>query len=146
MTDQKLSEEIKGILSSAFEYGEDQFKIVESNPKQYEIVNALPILYAKKMVATCVERENCGCHKVGDRYVFNATGFLIKDETCDMPCLWAMSSFYPLSLMLLERTASGLPPNGLHQEYVACPDTGCKCGGVGKALFKITIENAPTTT
>ena len=34
---------------------------------------------------------------------------------------------------------------GLHQEYVACPDTGCKFGGVGKALFKVTIEDASTT-
>ena len=141
----KLNEEIKDVLRTAFGYGGEHFEIVEANPRQYDIVNALPKLYSKKMVVTCVERENCGCHKVGDRYVFNATGFLIKDETCDMPCLWAMNSFYPLSLMLLERTASGLDPEGLHQEYVACPDTGCKCGGVGKALFKITIENAATT-
>lgn len=50
MENRKLSEEIKDVLSSAFEYGEDQFNIVESNPKQYEIVNAVPYLYSNTMI------------------------------------------------------------------------------------------------
>jgi uncharacterized repeat protein (TIGR04076 family) len=80
-------------------------------------------------------------NKVGDRYVFNATGYMIKDETCETPCLWAMSKFLHFSYILYDRAASGLDLSGMHFEYISCPDTGCSCGGFGNAMFKISIED-----
>ena len=142
MADRKLSEPAEGFLRNIMNFDDEQIKTVEKNPKQFEMCETLPFLASKKMVATCIEAENCGLHKIGDRYVFNATGFMIKDETCERPCLWALSTFLPYSYILYDRAASGLDPSGMHFEYVSCPDNGCRYGGWGTAMFKISVEDA----
>ena len=81
-------------------------------------------------------------NKEGDKYVLNGAGYLVKDESCDRPCLWAMHSFLPFSYMLYDRVASGLDPNDMHFEHVQCEDTGVHQGGFGKATFKIRFVSA----
>lgn len=142
MSNRRLNEPIKDVLRNALGYSDEQLRIIEENPKQFEMAEILPVLVSKKMVATCIEAENCGLHKIGDKLVFNASGYMIKDETSERPCLWAISNLLPLSYILYDRVASGLDPSGMHFEYISCPDTGCKYGGFGTAMFKISIEDA----
>jgi hypothetical protein len=140
MTNRKLSHALKEGLKNQLGYSDEQFKIIEENPRLVDIIEAGPILSSKKIVATCIAAENCGMNKVGDRYVFTGAGAMIKDETCDTPCLWALSRFLPFSYVIYDRIASGLDASGMHFEYVSCPDTGCKFGGFGTAMFKISVE------
>lgn len=137
-----LTEGIKAALRDHFGYGDEEFDIIQNNPKQLEMFENIGALAVKKMIATCVKAENCGMNNIGDRYVFTAGGQLIKEETCDRPCLWAMSNFFPFSYILYDRAASGLDLDGIHFEYVSCPDTGCQHGGYGNAMFKISVEDA----
>ena len=141
MTDRKFNDQFKEALRNIFGYNDDQIKVIEENPKQFETVEKVPFLASKKMVATCIEAQNCSANKVGDRYVFNALGSMIKNETCEKACLWAMSTFLPFFYILYDRAASGLDLSGMHFEYIECPDTGCKYGGAGKAMFKISVED-----
>ena len=141
MTNGKFDEATKALLKRQLGYDEEQIKRVEENPKQREMIASGPVLVSKKMVATCIKAESCTYNKVGDRYVFNGFGGMIKDETCETPCLWAMSGFLPFIYMVYDRVASGLDPNGMHLDHVSCPDTGCRYGGFGKAMFKISIED-----
>jgi uncharacterized repeat protein (TIGR04076 family) len=142
MTNRKFNDEQKEFCRNILGYDDEQFKIIEENPKQFELMTKLVTLDSKKMVATCIEAENCGMNKIGDKYVFSAAGYMIKNETCEQPCIWAMSNFFRFSYVLYDRVASGLDPGGMHFEYVSCPDTGCKYGGFGTAMFKISIEDA----
>ncbi len=141
MTNRKLNESTEAALRNGLGYNDEQIKIIEENPKQFEMNEKLPVLFSKKMIATCIESENCGMNKIGDKYVFEAIGKMIKEETCERPCLWAMSSFLHFSYILYDRVASGLDPSGMHFEYISCPDTGCGYGGFGTAMFKISIED-----
>lgn len=140
MTDRKLSKEFKEGLRNQLGYSDEQFETIEKNPKLLDIIEAGPILSSKKIVATCISAENCGMNKVGDRYVFTGSGAMVKEETCETPCLWALSRFLPFSFIVYDRIASGLDASGMHFEYVSCPDTGCKHGGFGTAMFKMSIE------
>ena len=128
MTTRKFDEKYKAALTGIFGYSDEDIKIIEGNPKQFELLERTKIFAGKKMIATCVEAENCGMNKVGDRYVFTAAGMMIKEETCERPCLWAMSNFFPFSYILYDRAASGLDLEDMHFEYVSCPDNGCKYG------------------
>ena len=142
MTVKKLDERLKRALKRDQGFDDEQIGIIEGNPKQREIVEAGPILVSKRLVATCIEAENCTYNKVGDRYVFNAFGGMIKDETCDDPCLFALGALTPFCYVVYDRAASGLDPNGMHLDHVRCLDTGCRYGGFGTAMFKMTVENA----
>lgn len=142
MPSRKFSEEDKAPLKNVFGWSDEELEAVEENPKQFELFRVTQAFAGKQMVATCVEAEKCGMHKIGDKYVFTAGGRMIKDDTCERPCLWAMSTFFPFSYILYDRAASGLDPAGMHFEYVSCPDTGCRYGGYGTAMFKISVEDA----
>ena len=142
MTDRKFNDQVKEALRNVFGYNDEQIRIIEENPKQFEMCEKMPFLASKKMVSRFIEAENCGANKIGDKYVFTAAGSMIKDETCERTCLWALSTFLPYSYILYDRAASGLDPSGMHFEYVSCPDTGCKYGGWGTAMFKISVEDA----
>lgn len=122
-------------------YTDEQIRIAEENPKTRKLINTGPVLASKKMVATCIREQNCGAHQIGGRYVFTGQGMMIKDETCEVPCLWAMAAFRPFNYILYDRAASGLDPDGLHLETVSCPDVGCENGGFGTAMFRITVED-----
>ena len=142
MADRKLSKPSEDGLRNFMGFNDEQIKIVEENSKQFEMCEKLTFLASKKMVVTCIETTNCAANKIGDKYVFTAAGSMIKDETCERPCLWALSTFLPYSYILYDRAASGLDLSGMHFEYVSCPDTGCKYGGWGTAMFKISVEDA----
>jgi hypothetical protein len=137
---EKLDEALKTALRERPGYTDEQLKVIEQTPKLMAMVGKIPDFLTKKLVATCVETQNCTFNQVGDRYVFNAFGAMIKDESCETPCLWAMSGFLPFSFMVYDRLASGLDPNGMHLDHVGCPDTGCRYGGFGSAVFKLTVE------
>ena len=141
MAGNKLDEDLKEALKIQMGYDEEQLKNMEENTKQREMLENTAVFMTKKMIFTCIKASNCAFNKVGDRYVFNGHGAMIKDETCETPCLWAMSGFKPFSYMVYDRIASGLDPNDMHLDQVACPDPGCKYGGFGSSIFKVTIED-----
>jgi hypothetical protein len=137
----KLDEVVRNALQERLGYTEQQLQAIEQTPKLLEMIEKIPDFLMKKLVATCVETQNCTFNKVGDRYVFNGFGAMLKDESCETPCLWAMSGFLPFSFMVYDRIASGVDPNGMHLDHVGCPDTGCKFGGFGSAVFRISVED-----
>jgi hypothetical protein len=44
-------------------------------------------------------------------------------------------------VMAFDRTSSGLDPNGMYFNHISCSDIGCKYGGWGSVIFKITVED-----
>lgn len=142
MPNQTIDKPTKDFLKEAFGYNDEQISTGSDNPTVFEVINSYPVLLSKKLVMTCVEAENCAYNKIDDKYVFNGCGHMIKNETCETPCLWAMSGFFRYSFLLYDRVASGLNLEGMHMEYVSCPDTGCSFGGMGKAIFRVSVEDA----
>lgn len=136
----KMDETTKEGIKVSLGYTEEQIEIIEGKPKLMGILEKFPTFLEHKLVITCVTANNCAFNKVGDKYVFNGFGGMIKSESCETPCLWAMSRFMPFSFMVYDRIASGLNPNDMHLDSVACPDTGCHHGGFGNAVFKVTVE------
>ena len=140
MGKRNLTMEQKEFLRTTFGYTDEQIDHIETHPKLRDIIDHLPELDGTKMIAECIEAENCAFNKVGDKYVFGGPGYLIKDESCERPCLWAMHSFLPFSYLLYDRVASGLDPNEMHVTQIQCEDVGHRHGGFGKATFKIRFE------
>jgi uncharacterized repeat protein (TIGR04076 family) len=141
MEKRKLTTEQRESLRNLAGYTDEQINRIENDQKRHDIVDHGEKLWSIKMIAECIEAENCSFNKVGDKYVFGGPGYLIKNESCKTPCLWAMHSFLPFSFMLYDRVASGLDPNGMHYDHVQCEDTAVHHGGFGKATFKIRFES-----
>jgi len=127
-----IDEKGRALLENALGFGEEEIGIVEKNPKQREIAQTIDVFMSKKMIVECIQAENCMFHSVGDKYVFSGFGALVKQESCELPCLFAMCNFIPFAYMLYDRIASGLDPDGMH-------------GGWGSSLFKISVVDSDPT-
>lgn len=132
----------KEALKAAFGYTDEQFDQLKANPKRREMVEQIPDMTRKKLIVECVAAENCVFNKVGDKYVFGGGGNLLKEESCEQPCLFAMHSFAFFCTMLYDRMASGLDPNDMHLDHIGCTDTGLEYGGFGKAMFRAYVVDA----
>ncbi len=100
-----------------------------------------------RLVAEVVEARNClARHKVGERYVFHGSGFLLPEESSVRRfCLWAMAPLLPFSYMFYDRISLDADPTSFAIDSVGCADVGIECGGYGKVIFKVYGEKAPTT-
>lgn len=117
-------------------------EIIEAkkNPKRANLVERSPELVKRKIVAEVVKAEHCANHKVGDKIVFRPVGSLIKEESCDHPCLYALAPLATLGYIIFDRIASGVDPGQLHISQIKCWDVGWENGGGGEILMRVRVE------
>jgi uncharacterized repeat protein (TIGR04076 family) len=142
MNKEKLSPEEREAVRLILNYTDEQLDKVEADEKRRAVAKHAMDLTRKRLIFECIETQNCMFHRVGDKYVFSGFGSLIKEESCERPCLYAMANFLPFSYMLYDRVASDLDPDGMVWYSVPCSDPGDKCGGWGSAKFKVRVVDA----
>ncbi|GEM_PF-1248104 len=110
------------------------------SPKQWRFLNSEHKLRHYKIIAEVVRVvDHCELQpKIGDKFVFNAGGMLIPEETTfPMVCLWAIASLFPLSMMIMDRILAGLDPNEMWRDQISCMDSSIRDGGLGNVVFKV---------
>jgi len=119
---------------------DEQVEMMKKDPKAVKMIENSPALYNKKIVAEVVKTKNCLFHKVGDRIVFRVAGGMIKEESCENPCLYALGPLATLGYVIFDRVASGLDPSEIMIDSIKCMDVGVENGGVGEILMKVRVE------
>ena len=117
-----------------------EVELMKKSPKAVELIRNSPDLVRKKIVAEVVQAKHCVCHKVGDKFVFRVVGSMVREETCESPCLYALGPLATLGYIVFERVAAGLDTSELMIDHIKCWDTGVECGGVGEILMKVRVE------
>ncbi|MEX2706681.1 MAG: hypothetical protein Q6352_015725 [Candidatus Freyrarchaeum guaymaensis] len=119
---------------------DEQVEMMKKDPKAVKMIENSPALYNRKIVAEVVKTRNCLFHKVGDRIVFRVAGGMIKEESCENPCLYALGPLATLGYVIFDRVASGLDPSEIMIDSIKCMDVGVENGGVGEILMKVRVE------
>jgi len=144
MAQEEISQELIEFAKQRYGFTDEQ--INKLSLTQWRVIKSTPRRWQYRMVAEVIEAKNCvGGAKKGDKYVFNASGFLLPDE-CTVPrlCLWALAPMLPFILIIYDRLAEGLDdPSPKGWDNVHCADVGVECGGFGQVLFRIYCEKAP---
>jgi hypothetical protein len=122
-------------------YSDEQLEKFKSNPRFVKMVNT-PEYRNKKIIAEVVQSHGCVCrHEVGQRIVLTGNAALISAECPALMCIGLVSQLRGVTPALFERMAAGLDPNGLLIDTVGCVDVGVDCGGWGRVLVKIHVED-----
>lgn len=104
--------------------------IFRSNPRYAKAMEYAAKFITHKIYVEVVESHNCNAgHKVGDKFVMTANGYLIWDEGPKYMCPHAIAAFAPYLYAMWERFYEDLDPHGMLFTTVHCPDVGCKRGG-----------------
>ncbi len=123
-------------------YSDEEMSFFKENPKNEEILSRAPALMNKTIIAEVVESHGCNSlHKQGDRFYFDGVGNLITKHNPKRICVYALSSFANLIFASNELVYAGVDPNEIRFKRTGCFDVGVKCGGWGKIVMELKVED-----
>jgi len=127
-----------GIIRKRLNLNNDEFQIIEKNPKfQRLFENALKGA-DYKFVAEVIESKGCHSgHVVGQKIVFDSSGNLLTKESPDRVCAFIMPNLSLLITVFFENIMNGRDPNEVMFNRTGCFDVGPVCGGWGHVLLEM---------
>ncbi len=122
-------------------YTDEELAKIRSNPKYVKMVEDTPQFRTHKIIAEVVSAHGCAAeHRVGDKFVMNGSGQLIRDECPEKMCVWAVAPLSSVVYPVWERFVEHLDPNGILFPQLSCLDVGCENGGWGQIIMKVHVE------
>ncbi|MHA2105838.1 MAG: hypothetical protein ACW981_20615 [Candidatus Hodarchaeales archaeon] len=138
----KISEENWKFYQTHLGYTDDEMKMFKENTRNEEVITKAPELMNKTLIAEVVEAHGCNSqHKVGDKFIFDGAGNLITRLCPKRSCVYALSSLSMGIFASNELFYAGVDPNKMRFKRVGCFDVGVKCGGWGRIIMELQVED-----
>lgn len=141
MGSNQVDEAIFLAVKDRVEYTEEQFEIFKRHAFPHKILQnkAIEVVLRTNVVFEVVESRNCNIqHKVGDKFYFNAEGYMITNKCPDKICPFIMPVMTRMMWLVMERCYEGLDPRPTFY-FGDCDDVGVECGGMGKIRIETKI-------
>ncbi len=137
--------EINDVVFNFFQerlgYTDEEMKLFKENPRNIEVLLKSAPLLNKTIIAEVVESHGCNSqHKVGDKFIFDGIGNLITNLNPKRICIYALASIAPLVFAANELLYAGVDPNEMRFKRTGCFDVGVRCGGWGRIILELRVE------
>ena len=138
----KIDENMWNFFQNHLGYTNKEMKKFKEDPKNEEILAKTSELMSKTIVVEVVDSHGCNSqHKVGDKFYLDGAGNFISKLCPKRMCVFALSNFGGVVFGVHELFYAGVEPNNMLFKRFGCSDVGLKCGGWGKVVFEIRMEN-----
>lgn len=138
----KLDESTMNIIQKHFDYTDEEMKVFMENPRNRDVLAKAPLLMNKTIIMEVVESHGCNSqHKIGDKFYFDGAGNLITKLSPKRICIYALSAAANLIFTSNELLYAGVNPNEMRFKRTGCFDVGVKCGGWGRIVMEIKVED-----
>lgn len=139
----KIDENAWKMFQQHLGYTDEEMVKFRADPRNAEVLAKAPELMNKTIVAEVVESHGCNSqHKVGDKFYLDGVGNLISKLCPKRMCLYAVSALKPAVFAVNELVYAGVDPNGLRFNRTGCSDVGVECGGWGRIVMAIRVEDS----
>ena len=123
-------------------YSDEEMALFRANPRNEEVLAKGPELMQKTIVAEVVESHGCNSqHKVGDRFLFDGAGNLLTTKCPRRICVYALQGLGGAIFASNELLYAGVDPDDLRFRRVGCFDVGVRCGGWGRIIMEVRVED-----
>jgi uncharacterized repeat protein (TIGR04076 family) len=123
-------------------YSDDEMKKFKENPRNEDILSRAPDLQKKIIVVEVVDSHGCNSqHRVGDKFYFDGAGNLLTKLCPKRICVYALSAISPQIFTAGELFCADADPNEMRFKRAACFDVGLECGGWGRIVMEIRMED-----
>jgi uncharacterized repeat protein (TIGR04076 family) len=130
------------IMKAHLGYTDEEMKIFQESKRNEDVLSKAPALRKKTIVLEVVESHGCNSqHKVGDRLTFDGAGNLLAKRCPEKVCIYAMNAATPLIYAATELFYAGVDPNDMRFKRAACIDVGVQCGGWGRVVFELSVQD-----
>lgn len=134
------------IIQNRLGYNDEEMKKFQENPRNEDILSKVPHLMNKTIIAEVIESHGCNSqHKVGDTFHFDSAGNLLTALSPKRICVYALYAIVPQIFTATEFLYAGVDPNEMRFKRAACYDVGIECGGWGRVVMEIRVEDRKKT-
>lgn len=141
----EISQQTWDLVQNRLGYTDEEMKLFRDNPRNADILSRVPELMNKTIIVEVVESHGCNSqHKVGDEFYFDSAGDLITKLNPKRICVYALGSMVALIFTSNEFLYAGVDPNEMRFKRAGCIDVGLQCGGWGKIVMEIRVEDRET--
>jgi uncharacterized repeat protein (TIGR04076 family) len=142
----KMNEETWKVFQDHLGYTNEEMKLFRTNPRNIDILSKTPALMNKTIIAEVVESHGCNSqHKVGEKFYFDGAGNLMTKLCPKKICIYALNSIMPLIFTSNELLYAGADPNEMRFKRAGCFDVGVQCGGWGRIVMELRVEERKKT-
>ena len=123
-------------------YNNEEMKTFRKNPRNAEVLNKAPEVQKKTIVVEVVDAHGCNSqHKIGDKFYFDGAGNLLTKLCPKKICVYALNAITMQVFTAGELICAGVDPNEMRFKRAACFDVGLECGGWGRIVLEIRVED-----
>ena len=136
-----MDERIWKLAQRRLGYNDEDLVAFRENPRNADILSKAGALMNKVIVAEVVDAHGCNSrHRVGDRLYFDGAGNLLTKRCPEKVCVHVLSAAATLIFAANEMFYAGVDPNDMRFNRAGCLDVGLQCGGWGKVVVKLSVE------
>lgn len=142
---EKVDDAIYQAVQQRVDYTDEEMKLFKKYPYSQKILQtrAITDILRTNIIFEVVEARNCNVgHKAGDKFYFNAEGYMITNKCPDKICPYIMPFMSRMMWLIQERIYEGLDPKPTFQ-FGHCDDVGIRCGGMGQVLLETKYTYDP---
>jgi uncharacterized repeat protein (TIGR04076 family) len=126
-------------------YTNEEVKKFRENPRNEDVLTKALELRMKTIIAEVVNSHGCNSqHEVGDTFHFDVAGNLITEQCPKRVCIYALNAITPQVFAVNEMLHAGVDPNEMRFRRAACFDVGLECGGWGRIVMELKVEDRNT--
>jgi uncharacterized repeat protein (TIGR04076 family) len=138
----KVDEKVWKFMQRHLGYSDEEMVLFRGNPRNEDIISKAPALMQKNIVAEVVEAHGCNSqHRVGEKLVFDGAGNLMTALNPKRVCIYALAALANPIYVANELFYAGADPNEMRFNRVGCFDVGVRCGGWGRIVMEVRMED-----
>jgi len=123
-------------------YTDEEIKKFKENQRNEDVLTKAPELRKKTIIAEVIDSHGCNSqHEVGCMFYFDGAGNLITELCPKRVCIYALNAIVPQVFATNELLHAGIDPNEMRFKHAACFDVGLECGGWGRIVMEIKVED-----
>jgi len=130
------------IQQKRLKYTDEEMKIFRENPRNLKIFAKSAEVKDKLIILEVVEAHGCSSgYKAGDRFYFDYAGNLLTKMCPARVCGYSLNAALMLVYAANEMLFADVDPNQMMFKRASCFDVGLECGGWGRIVLELKVED-----
>ena len=137
-----VDERMWKIVQRHLGYSDAEMPLFKENPRNEAVLSKSAALRDKLIILEVVESRGCNSrHQVGDRFYFDGAGNLLTDLCPKKVCGYSLNAAMMMVFTANEMLYAGVDPNQIRFKRAGCFDVGLECGGWGRIVLELRVED-----
>ena len=130
------------VMKNRLGYTDEEMEVFRGNQRNVDVLSKAPALLDKTIVLEVVESHGCNSqHRAGDKFCFDGAGNLLTKRGPEKICIYALNAATSMIFASNELFYAGVDPNDMRFRRAACFDVGVQCGGWGRIVLELTVQD-----